>query len=247
MPTAEERSASDAIVGTMLLLFGFGCIGFCVYYWAAASKRVKQRLQTAASKRLMKRGKEGDSQLYVTSTQGLQPGEQVSLGKETVSVESLGFAITISEGLPDACKSGDALIRVRELREAASESAAEAADQKAVLLKDVAKGDKEVLVTGALVVKKGERVKIGTLEQELVIKSVGKIVMVTPALKTTHAIGSKLRKAGEAEQTTGSTAEDADREETAAEETAGEETGAEELAEGTADEKPKEAGDAPKD
>ena len=37
VPTAEERSAGDAIVGVFLLLFGFGCVGFCVYYWSAGS------------------------------------------------------------------------------------------------------------------------------------------------------------------------------------------------------------------
>ena len=224
VPSAEERSASDAIVGIMLLLFGFGCIGFCVFYWAAASKRVKQRLQTAASKRLMKKGKEGDTQLYVTSIEGLQEKEQVFLGKESITIESVGLAITVVDGLADACTSGDAIVKVPP----------ENADQKGALIKDAAPGDKDIVVTSALVVKKGEKLKIGASEQELTIKSVGKVVMVSP-LKTSHAIGSKLRKQGEAEPQ----ADDADKEETAGEETAAEEAAADEAAaEETAEEKP---------
>lgn len=216
VPTAEERSAGDVIVGVFLLLFGFGCVGFCVYYWSAASKRVKQRLQTAASKRLMKRGKEGDTQLYVTSIEGLQAGEQVVLGKETVTVESVAFVVTISDGLADACKSGDAVVKTPD---------SESADQKPALVKDAAAGDKELVVSSALVAKKGDRLKIGAAAQELTVKSVAKTVTVTPELKTAHAIGTKLRKPGEPEK-------DADKDEAAAET-------AEETAEGdeTAEEK----------
>ena len=227
MPTAEERSASDAIVGSMLLVFGFGCIGLCIYHWSAASKRVKQRLQNAASKRLMKRGKEGDAFLYVTGVEALQQGDQVIIGKETLTIEGVGFAVTVSEGLAGEAKSGDAVVKVSELREAASASAT---GQQGALMKDVAQGDKELLVTSDLVAKKGERLKISAGEQEHTIKSVGKIVAVSPALKTAHAIGSKLRKAGEAEQIAESAAEDADKEETGAEETAAEETATEETA-----------------
>lgn len=118
--------------------------------------------------------------------------------------------------MADACKSGDAVVKTPD---------SESADQKPALVKDAAAGDKELVVSSALVAKKGDRLKIGAAAQELTVKSVAKTVTVTPELKTAHAIGTKLRKPGEPEK-------DADKDEAAAET-------AEETAEGdeTAEEK----------
>lgn len=185
VPTTEERSSSNLMVGVGMLVFGFAGSALCIYSWCKASARVKQKITSAASKRLMKQARMGDTQLVVTGIEDLQVGDEVLLGKEKITIQQISISVTLSEGLAAACKSGDSVAP-------ATEGAASGS-----LSKDVAAGEKEILIAKMPQIKKGDALKVGSNEK-CTVKSVSKLLMVAPALTGAHIMGTKIKKPGDA-------------------------------------------------
>ena len=81
-------------------------------------------------------------------------GDEVLLGKEKVTIQQISVSVTLSEGLAAECKSGDSVAPVTEAG-AASGS----------LSKDVAAGEKEILIAKMPQIKKGDALKVGSNEK----------------------------------------------------------------------------------
>lgn len=188
VPTAEERSSSNVMVGVGMLVFGFAGSALCIYSWCKASARVKQKITSAASKRLMKQARVGDTQLLVTDIEDLQVGDEVLLGKEKTSIQQISISVTLSEGLAAACKSGESVTPATVTGVTAAVSGS--------LSKDVAAGEKEILIAKMPQIKKGDALKVGSNEK-CTVKSVSKLLMVAPALTAAH-MGTKIKKPGDA-------------------------------------------------
>ena len=79
-----------------------------------------------------------------------QVGEEVMLNKEKIKIQEIAISVTLSTGLATACKSGD----VVQLGESSGS-----------LSKDVAEGEKELLVLKMPQLKKGDVLKVGANEK----------------------------------------------------------------------------------
>eukprot|EP00913_Durusdinium_trenchii_P020930 g19666.t1 len=180
-----ERSNSDSVIGVSVAVFGFACVGLCIYSCIRARSRVKQKLGSAVSKRLMKRAQVGDTQLVITNIDDLKVGDEVLLGKEKITIKEIAIAVTLSNGLAKACQSGDAV--------ALSD---EGSGGGGALSKDVVEGEKELRVTKMPQLKKGDVLKVGANEK-VTVKSISKLLTISPALKSAHIIGTKIQKPGE--------------------------------------------------
>lgn len=185
IPTDQERSNSDSVIGVSVAVFGFACVGLCIYSCIRARSRVKQKLGSAVSKRLMKRAQVGDTQLVITNIDDLKVGDEVLLGKEKITIKEIAIAVTLSNGLAKACQSGDAV--------ALSD---EGSGGGGALSKDVVEGEKELRVTKMPQLKKGDVLKVGANEK-VTVKSISKLLTISPALKSAHIIGTKIQKPGE--------------------------------------------------